>query len=151
MELVESWRTEDADVVLLGLGSMMKTARHTAEKLRERGAKVGVASLTAFRPFPNEAVVQAVGSAKTVLVLDRDIGYGTAGMVYPDVTRALYHHPDRPDVLNFIVGTGGKDITPATIERCVELGRGGHRGQDVFWPDARGPAEGIPWTPGLEA
>jgi hypothetical protein len=70
-------------------------------------------------------------------------------MVYSDVTRALYHAARRPDLLNFIIGLGGKEITGQTIERCVELGRAGYRGQTVFWPDARGPAEGLPPTAGM--
>ncbi|MFQ5845858.1 MAG: transketolase C-terminal domain-containing protein [Planctomycetota bacterium] len=148
---VESHLCEDAEVVLVGLGSMMRTARWTAAKLRERGERVGVVTLRAFRPFPEEEVAAAVRGARTVLVLDRDIGYGTSGMVYPDLTRALYHRPERPPVLDFVIGTGGKDITPATIERCVELGRDGYRGQAVFWPDARGPEEGIAYTEGRTA
>ena len=143
---VDAYRCEDAEFVLLGLGSMMETARWTADRLREQGRKVGVVRLRAFRPFPERRVADAVEGARVVLVLDRDIGYGTAGMVYPDVTRALYHRPDRPEVLDFVIGTGGKDITPKTIERCVELGGKGYRGQAVFWPDARGPKEGIPYT-----
>ncbi len=143
---VETWRCDDAEVVLLGLGSMMKTAIHAARAMRARGERVGVATLRVFRPFPDAELRRAVAGARTVAVLDRDIGYGTAGMVMPDVTRALYDAPDRPRVLDFIVGLGGKDITPATFERVLELVRdpGDKR---VFWPDARGPAEGIPFTP----
>jgi len=142
-------RCDDAEYVLVGLGSMMETARWTADRLRERGIKVGVVRLRTFRPFPEQALADAVGTARVVLVLDRDIGYGTGGMVYPDVTRALYHVRSRPDVLDFVIGTGGKDVTPKTIERCLELAREGYRGQAVFWPDARGPAEGIPYTEGV--
>lgn len=144
--IVDTWGCEDADIVILGIGSMMETARNAAEELRGHGHKIGVANVRVFRPFPDADVVRAVAGAKRVLVLDRDIGYGTAGMVYPDVTRALYHTPDRPDVLDFIVGTGGKDITPATIARCVELCEAWTGGRTVFWPDARGPREGIPYT-----
>ncbi|MBI2374263.1 MAG: pyruvate ferredoxin oxidoreductase [Deltaproteobacteria bacterium] len=144
---VEGFLLEDAELVILGIGSMMQTARLTALSLRERGERVGVLGLRAFRPFPEREVVAALGKARVVAVLDRDIGYGTSGMVYPDVTRSLYPSDVRPDVLNFIIGTGGKDITPASIERCVELARPGHRGQSVFWPDARGAPEGIPYSP----
>jgi pyruvate ferredoxin oxidoreductase alpha subunit len=147
---VETYLCEDAELVFLGLGSMMHTARWTVARLRQQGAKVGVANLRVFRPFPEEEIARAVGKAKTVLVLDRDIGYGTSGMVYPDVTRTFYHREVRPEILNFIIGLGGKDITPKTIERCVELGRQGYRGKSVFWPDARGPEEGIPLSEALK-
>jgi pyruvate ferredoxin oxidoreductase alpha subunit len=148
---VESFFTDDAETVILGIGSMMQTARWTVSEMRKRGEKVGVVNLRSFRPFPEEDLAAAIGGAKTVLVLDRDVGYGTSGMVYPDVTRAFYHRDHRPDLLNFVIGLGGKDITPKTIERCFELGREGHSGQTVFWPDARGPAEGIPFTEGMDA
>ena len=146
---VEEWETEGAEMVLIGIGSMMATARHTAAALREQGMSVGVASIRSFRPFPEEELAHAVRDAKVVLVLDRDIGYGTSGMVYQDVTRTFYHRENRPELLNFIIGLGGKDITPKTIERCIELGKDGFKGQAVFWPDARGPAEGIPYTEGM--
>lgn len=142
---VRSWGCEDADTVLLGIGSMMRTALHTARRLREQGRSVGVAELTSFRPFPEAAIRSAMVGAKTVAVLDRDIGYGTSGMVYPDVLRALYHSEQRPKALNFVIGTGGKDITPARIERCLELAGQDNGTQTVFWPDARGPAEGVPY------
>lgn len=144
---VEAEGCEDAEIVLLGIGSMMQTARWTASRLRERGEKVGVATMRVFRPFPEREIVEAVAGAKTVLVLDRDIGYGTSGMVYPDVTRVFYHREERPVLLNFIIGLGGKDITPATIEKCVALAREDHGDKRVFWPDARGPEEGIPYSP----
>jgi len=147
---VDAWSTDDADLVIVGIGSMMKTALYAARQMRAAGHKVGVLNLRVFRPFPSDAVVAALSHAKTIAVLDRDIGYGTAGMVYPDVTRSLYHQPDHPRALNFIIGTGGKDITPATIARVVALCGEDHGRQTVFWPDARGPAEGIPYTPGLE-
>jgi pyruvate ferredoxin oxidoreductase alpha subunit len=149
MKPADTWHCDDAELVLLGIGSMMQTALHVAEELRNDGQKVGVVNLRCFRPFPDADVVAAVSRAKKVLVLDRDIGYGTTGMVYPDVTRVLYHCEHRPRALNFVIGTGGKDITPATIERCIELGRDEHGEKTVFWPDARGPEEGIPYTEGM--
>jgi len=107
-----------------------------------------IRSQRAFRPFPGEALARAVERARVVAVLDRDIGYGTSGMVFPDVTRTLYSASHRPRALNFIIGTGGKDIPPASIERCVALALDATGDQTVFWPDARGPAEGIAYTSG---
>ena len=147
--VIDTHFTEDAEIILLGIGSMMQTTRWAVEQMRERGEKVGLVAVRAYRPFPEEAIVRAVGDARSVLVLDRDIGYGTSGMVFQDVVRTFYPREHRPELLNFIVGLGGKDITPQTIERCVELGREGRDGKTVFWPDARGPEEGIPYTEGL--
>jgi pyruvate ferredoxin oxidoreductase alpha subunit len=154
---VEAHLCEDAEVVIVGIGSMMQTALATAEALREAGGpKVGVINLRVYRPFPESLLAAALSEVRggegpeRVLVLDRDIGYGSSGMVYPDVTRALYHEAQRPAVLNFVIGTGGKDITPARLERCLDLARDGYQGQSVFWPDARGPREGLPFTEGVE-
>lgn len=140
---LRTWGCEEAEVVLLGIGSMMRTALHAAIELRKAGRRVGVAELTCFRPFPDADVAAAVRGASVVAVLDRDIGYGTSGMVYPDVLRALYHADSRPRALNFVIGTGGRDITPRTIERCLDICAGEPGVQTVFWPDARGPAEGL--------
>ena len=148
-KVVETYDCDDAEIILLGIGSMMSTARWTAAQLRKQGKKVGVAMLRVFRPFPTEEIIALAKQAKVLAVLDRDIGYGTSGMVYPDVTRVLYNLKERPPVLNFIIGLGGKDIVPATIERIVELAEQGYTGKDVYWPDARGPEEGIPYTEGL--
>lgn len=148
-EPIDAWNTEDAELVLVGIGSMMQTAWVAAETLRQEGIKVGVVNLRAFRPFPEEDLRAALRHAEAVLVLDRDIGYGTTGMVFPDVLRTLYTSQNRPRALNFIIGTGGKDITPQTIRRCVELGAQDQGEKTVFWPDARGPEEGIPYTAGL--
>jgi pyruvate ferredoxin oxidoreductase alpha subunit len=143
---VEGEGLDGAEVVLVGLGSMMQTARHAAAEMRDAGRRVGVLTLRSFRPFPEREVRDALAEAATVVVLDRDIGYGTAGMVYPDVLRALYPLERRPRALDMIVGTGGKDITPRTIQRCVDLAAEPLDGRTVLWPDARGPSEGIPWS-----
>ena len=147
--LIDCYDTDDADIILVGIGSMMQTARATLPSLKAAGHQVGLINLRAFRPFPSAEIAAAVKDARVVCVLDRDIGYGTSGMVYPDFTRTLFHQRQRPDLLNFIIGTGGKDITPQTIARCVELGLPGYQGQAVFWPDARGAKEGPAYTPGL--
>ncbi len=148
-EVAEPYECDDAEIILLGIGSMMSTARWTVERLRKQGRKVGVLNMRVFRPFPAEEIVALLQNASVVAVLDRDIGYGTSGMVYPDVTRVLFNLAKRPVALNFIVGLGGKDIVPSTIERIVEIAEQGYTGRAVFWPDARGPEEGIPYTEGL--
>ncbi len=148
-EPAEAYWCDDAEIILMGLGSMMSTTRWTVDQLRQQGKKIGVVNLRVFRPFPAEEIAELTKNARVLAVLDRDIGYGTSGMVYPDVTRVLYNLEKRPVALNFIIGLGGKDIVPSTIERIVELAEQGYDGKAVYWPDARGPEEGIPYTEGL--
>lgn len=146
--LVEGYRLEDADVVLLGMGSMMCTARAVADGLRARGERVGVLTVRAFRPFPAREITRLTGHAAVVAVLDRDVGYGTGGMLFPDVCRAFVNAAQRPKLVNFVVGLGGKDIGPATVEKCVRTARQALAEprmleDPVFWPDARGAPGGL--------
>ncbi len=147
---IDTWFCEDAELLFVGIGSMMQTTRAAVLGLRARGAKVGLVNIRSFRPFPEQELRQALAGAERVVVLDRDIGYGTTGMVYPDVLRALYALPQRPIALNMIIGTGGKEITPQTIERCFELGLEASGERTVLWPDARGPEEGIPYDESIQ-
>jgi pyruvate ferredoxin oxidoreductase alpha subunit len=135
-DLIDTYRCEGAEIILLGIGSMMCTARSVVDSLRDRGQKVGLINIRVFRPFPEEEIAQAVGNARMLAVLDRDIGYGSSGIVFADVARTICNRENMPKALDFIIGLGGKDIVPETIEKCVSLAGDGYRGQVVFWPDA---------------
>ncbi|HZK41730.1 MAG TPA: pyruvate ferredoxin oxidoreductase [Clostridia bacterium] len=131
----ETYRMEDADYALIGLGSMMGTSRALVDKLREEGHKVGICSVKSYRPFPVKEVRQALSGCKAVGVLDRDVGYGSGGILYLDVCRALFN--ESLSIRNFILGLGGRDVTTDTLEQCfaslrepMEAGE-----EDVYWPD----------------
>jgi len=134
--LIDSYLCDDAEIIFVGIGSMMSTTKWVVDQLRKRGIKVGLINIRVFRPFPDDEIAKILEKAKTVAVLDRDIGYGTSGMVFSDVTRTLNNRKKRPDVLNFIIGLGGKDIIPTTIEKCFEIAKDGFKGETIFWPDA---------------
>jgi pyruvate ferredoxin oxidoreductase alpha subunit len=140
-DVIEPYQTDDAEIVFIGMGSHTLTAKWVVNKLREQGEKVGLINLRVFRPFPVEDLIKACPSAKAIAILDRSIGYGTTGMVYPDVVRAFYNIPDRPKALDFILGLGGKDVTPETIFKCYDQTRKALEKddfeEDVLWPDAR--------------
>ena len=134
--LIDTYQCEDAEIIFIGLGSMMSTTKWVVEHLREQGEKVGQLNIRVFRPFPEKEITEAVKNATTLAVLDRDIGYGTSGMVFSDITRTLHNRDKRPKAMNFIIGLGGKDIVPSTIEKCFDTAKKGYQGQTVFWPDA---------------
>jgi pyruvate ferredoxin oxidoreductase alpha subunit len=137
---LHAYGTDDAEIVLVGMGTMMDTARWVARKRRDAGEKVGVIALRTYRPFPAKEVAEALKGAAVVAVLDRDIGYGTGGMLHSDVLRALYSSAERPTCANFIVGLGGKDVSVDTLEKCIETAKGltGKPSPEAaFWPDAR--------------
>ncbi|MFQ6060639.1 MAG: pyruvate ferredoxin oxidoreductase [Thermoplasmata archaeon] len=138
--MVENYLAEEADILFIGLGSLTSTTRWAVDRLREKGRNVGLTAIRVFRPFPDREIVEVCRKAKVVAVMDRDIGYGTTGMLYPDITRALYPLDERPTCLNFIIGLGGKDVRPETIMRIYETCERALQGESVEsvnWPDAR--------------
>ncbi len=138
--MVESYMTDDAEILFMGMGSLTSTTQWVVNDLTECGSSVGLLKMRLFRPFPDKEIIEACKNAKVVAVIDRDIGYGTSGMLFPDVTRALYPLERRPRLLNFIIGLGGKDITPETIKDIhgtCEKALEGEEVDTVNWPDAR--------------
>lgn len=131
---VEEYRTEDAETVLITMGSYSETASLAIDKMREEGVKVGLLKLRLWRPFPFDDIRKSIGSAKKVIVLDRSVSVGgPGGPVASEIRAALYDSQTRPDVVGFIGGLGGRDILP---EQFVELIRNGisisKQGQEKF-------------------
>ena len=122
---IESYRTEGAELVLMTSGTITSTARHVVNELREQGQKVGLVKVKMFRPFPTADLRAALGGIADVAVLDRNISPGHSGIFAEETRAALYDLPDgkRPRVHGYIVGLGGRDVTPATIMDCIERTR----------------------------
>lgn len=118
--LLETYRTEGAELVLLTLGSLAGLVKDVADELWAEGLPVGLVKLVTYRPFPAEALQRALGGASRVGVLEKGISLGAAGPVATDVAAALYDLPKAPRLGSFVVGLGGKDVTPQTIRRAVE-------------------------------
>jgi pyruvate ferredoxin oxidoreductase alpha subunit len=138
-DLVIPYMVEDAELIFLGLGSHMLTCQYVVDQLRGEGKRVGLLRLLAFRPFPEEKIRAITKKALAIVVLDRSVGYGTSGLVYPDITRTFANQKERPYLLDFIIGLGGKDISPHIIERCYEISlevlSKGEVKKEVFWPE----------------
>ena len=113
--LTESYRTEDADYILITLGSIAGLAKETVDKLLGEGRKVGLLRLRYIRPFPNEEVADAVKGAKAVAVLEKDISFGNEGTVYTNVNSALHKANLSVPSSNYIGGLGGKNISAEEI------------------------------------
>ena len=114
--LTENYKTEDADYILITLGSIAGLVREIVDKLRENGEKVGLLKIRYMRPFPNEEIAQAVKNAKAVAVLEKDISFGNEGAVYTNVNSALQKAEINIPSSNYIGGLGGKNISPQEIE-----------------------------------
>ncbi|MCC8169277.1 MAG: pyruvate ferredoxin oxidoreductase [Oscillospiraceae bacterium] len=112
--LTESYKTEDADYIIITLGSIAGLVKETADKLRRQGKRVGVLRIRYMRPFPNADIVRAVKNAKAVAVLEKDISFGNEGTVCTNVKAAL--QKSNIPISNFIGGLGGKNISKKDIE-----------------------------------
>jgi pyruvate/2-oxoacid:ferredoxin oxidoreductase alpha subunit len=120
-DMLETYKCEDADVVLVTIGSMSGTAKYVVNKIREEGKKVGVVKITCFRPFPVKEIQKILQGKKTIGVIDRSAGLGAeGGPVWLEVRSALADKEKK--VLGYIAGLGGRDINEHTIEKIfVEL------------------------------
>jgi len=103
-------RLDDADIVIVAMGSLAMEAIVAADVLRKEGLKVGVLGLRVFRPFPKLEVVRALRKARLVVVFDKNISYGSEGATCSETKAALYGSEVKSVIRNFIVGLGGRDV-----------------------------------------
>lgn len=118
--LIEAYRTDDADVVLVAMGSVAGTVKEAVDKLRKNGKKVGLIKIRCYRPFPHEDIIKAVQGAKVVAVMDASFSMGSEGAIGLDLKAKLYGHPNAPHVIDFIAGYGGREVNIDAVERIVE-------------------------------
>ena len=118
--LTENYRTDDADYILITLGSISGLVREIVDKLREQGEKAGLLRIRYMRPFPNEEIAKAVKKAKAVGVLEKDISFGNEGTVYTNVNSALQKAGISIPTSDYIGGLGGRNISPGEIENIFE-------------------------------
>lgn len=113
--LLEAYRCEDAEVILITTGSVTGTTRMIIEEMRAAGLAVGLVKLRYLRPFPVKALTEVLKNAKVVGVVDKNISFGYEGTIFTNVNSALIQEGFMPTVLNFICGLGGRDVTKDNI------------------------------------
>ncbi|MDI7260954.1 MAG: transketolase C-terminal domain-containing protein [Thermodesulfobacteriota bacterium] len=114
--IIETMMLEDAEVVIVTAGSITSTARVTIKALREQGHRVGLLKIRLFRPFPGEAIRDALRKKKKIAVIDRNISLGGGGIFCQELRAALVHSPDHPMTFSYIAGIGGTDVDPEVIQ-----------------------------------
>ena len=119
---IEEYRCEDADIVLVSLGSCIGTARVIVDQKRDEGVKVGLIKVRMFRPFPGEKLAQALRGKKAIGVVDRNINFGwQCGHMLVELKAALMNNFDgKVPMVNFIGGLNGGDITLEHMRRVVD-------------------------------
>lgn len=118
--LVDSYKCEDAEYILITLGSITGLCREVVDKLRQSGEKVGVLKLRFIRPFPYKDIINIVKNAKAIGVLEKDISFGYEGTVYTNVNSALIKGGLNLKSYNFVGGLGGRDITTDNIAEIFD-------------------------------
>jgi pyruvate ferredoxin oxidoreductase alpha subunit len=117
-DVIEGWGMEDAEYVIVVIGSTAGNARHVAREMRAEGIKAGVLKIRVFRPFPFAEIADAIKGAKAVAVLDRSESFGAeGGPLFLEVRAALYDHDVRPAMVNYIYGLGGSDVKLELMRR----------------------------------
>ncbi|MFO8050129.1 MAG: pyruvate ferredoxin oxidoreductase [Thermoplasmatota archaeon] len=113
--MMDMYKCEDAEYILFGAGTMMSTSKDVVDEMRKEGHKVGIARLRIFRPFPVDEVRYLADRAHAVGVLDRTFTFGRGGPLFNEFNGQLYNHSNRPFTKNYVIGVGGRDVTPKHI------------------------------------
>jgi pyruvate ferredoxin oxidoreductase alpha subunit len=121
--LIDAYAAEDAEIILVAMGSAVSTLREAVDVLRSEGQPVGLVKIRCYRPFPAEALRAALGGARAVVVLDRALSMGFQGIVAGDVQAALYPLAQRPAVVAALAGFGGREVTLETARLLVSQAR----------------------------
>ena len=118
-DLVETYRTDDADVIVVTAGTTTSVSRITIDAMREQGEKIGLMKLRMFRPAPVERWREVLGDVSKVIVVERDLTAGLGGVFASEIQAALYPLEKRPVVFPVVAGLGGRDVTPDDIEWII--------------------------------
>lgn len=119
--LIDGYMLDDAEIVVMSMGSILGTVKDVVDEYRARGEKVGVLKVRSFRPFPKKQVCEALKNAHAVVVLDKNISIGTnEGALFTETKSCLYNSKVRVPVIGYTVGHGGRDIRMESIAKVIE-------------------------------
>lgn len=116
--LVRPYRTEDAETIVIAMGSVLGTIKDTVDEMRDAGVKIGVLGIGSFRPFPLEAVREAIKHAKRVVVLEKTFAVGIGGILATDVRTAFFGLPI--ESYTVVAGLGGRPILKTSLHQVFE-------------------------------
>ena len=132
---IQCYKCRDIEVAIVSMGAISSEAKEAVDRLRKEKLPVGAIKLRVFRPFPLEAFQEMGKRVKAFVVIDRDISFGMEGALFTELKSALYHLEEKPLVLGFIAGLGGRDV------RIRDLTRAARRGLDALKKGAKYPKE----------
>lgn len=118
--LIDTYHTEDADVVLVTMGSVIGTIKDAIDEMRSEGIKVGLVKVRSYRPFPVQALRKAMKDAGVIAVIEKDVSIGNEAGLVTDLKAAFYNSKIRTPIIGFTAGLGGRDITVKDIRKIVQ-------------------------------
>jgi pyruvate ferredoxin oxidoreductase alpha subunit len=121
---VDSYRADDAEIVLFMIGAFATKAKEAVDRLREAGQRVGLVRPRLLRPYPASAIRAALAGKQAVAVIDQNISMGKGGVLHAELASALYGQKQAPPVIaSFIGGLGGRDISAEEFYEIVTVTR----------------------------
>lgn len=121
---LEEYMMEDAELAIVGMGTMAMPAKAAIKRLRAQGKKVGLVRPKWFRPFPTELMHKVLSGVSAIGVVDRDFSYGSpfyGGVLFNEIRSTLYGSKNHPTISNFIAGLGGREIATEDMIKMIEL------------------------------
>lgn len=114
-DFIEKYRSDDAELVLVAMGSICSTIKDVVDELRDQGEKVGLVRVRVFRPLPVEEIYDAIKGASKIGVLDKNVSFSIGGILNNEIQSKTGLKTS-----GFIIGLGGRDITPSHIKEIIE-------------------------------
>ncbi|MCL7474821.1 MAG: pyruvate synthase subunit PorA [Methanosarcinales archaeon] len=119
--LIDTYEAEDAEILIMAMGSVVGTIKDVIDRARSEGVKVGLVKVRSFRPFPVDAIRKVLGDAAVIVTLDKNISLGlNEGALCTEVKSCLYNTDIRTPVIGFMLGHGGRDIPRRNIRMIID-------------------------------
>ncbi|MEE8393016.1 MAG: hypothetical protein V3R66_01625 [Rhodospirillales bacterium] len=142
---IERYMMDDAEIAFVGMGTLEMPVKVGVRKLRQQGKKVGFIRIRWFRPFPTEELREALSGVSAVGVIDRDYGLGSpynSGVLANELRSALYAADNRPKVISYIAGLGGREVSTEDVihiaDMALDAAAGGKTDdQETYWIGVR--------------
>jgi len=128
--LLDRYQMDDAEVVIVTMGSVIGTIKDAIDAMRAEGKKVGLLKVRSYRPFPVQALRKALKNAAVIAVLEKDVAIGGEAGLVTDLKAALYNSSIKTPIIGFTAGLGGRDITIKNIRKMVDRAEAARKGID---------------------
>jgi pyruvate ferredoxin oxidoreductase alpha subunit len=115
--LLRAYRTEDADLIVVAMGSICGTIKDTIDEMRDEGIRIGLVTIVSYRPFPVDALRNALHGAQDIVVVEKSVAVGMGGQLADNVDVSLRNLPSAPRLHSAVAGLGGRSITRPSLHR----------------------------------